>query len=143
MIRYRKICVLGVDPLMCVTLPQACLEVYCRNFMPEKSIEIFKTKNDKYSHIALKSLKKVENERIFIQHTHNSGEKKIVLYFVDCLYKNEIFSFHCCFYHGCPDLQAVGHYTFQIWTNPWRKLSTDSKQETIFRNLGYKVNEMW
>lgn len=53
-LRYRKIFfdMSGVDPLTCVTLHQACLEVYLRNFMPEKSLGIFETRIDKYSHIA-------------------------------------------------------------------------------------------
>lgn len=63
--------------------------------MPEKSIGIFETRQDKYSHLALKWLRKIEAERgIRIQHALNGSEKKIGPFYVDGFYENEIFSFN-------------------------------------------------
>lgn len=100
-LRYRKIFyeITEIDPFSCVTLAQACLDVYRKNFMPEKSIGIFKTRQDKYSYLALKWLRKIEAERgILIQHALNGGEKKIGIFYMDGFYENEIFSFNGCFF---------------------------------------------
>ncbi|KAJ8048352.1 hypothetical protein HOLleu_00630 [Holothuria leucospilota] len=98
----------GGDPFKhCITIASVCNLVFHRNFLKPDSIAVFTNQQEKnHSCAALQWLHFERLRRgIHIEDARNGGERRIGPYFVDGFapISKTIFSFHGCFWHGCPD----------------------------------------
>lgn len=97
----------GVDPFKhCITIASVCNLVFRRNFLKPDSIAVFTNQQEKNHSYAVLQWLYFERLRrgIHIDDARNGGER-IGPYFVDGFapISETIFSFHGCFWHGCPD----------------------------------------
>ena len=87
-----------------------------------------------------------EERNIQIQHKLNSGKEHYIRgFYIDGIYRNQIFEFNSCYYHGCPKC-----FEKQQTKKPesWKNLQKARLKRTLLRkkylkSLGYLVEDIW
>ena len=158
---------IGVDPFNHITIPSVAFEgIYLKYFLPEQTlITVPRPSQDKHSFKSILWMEYLMKTNVhFIQHARNLGEFEVTLRSgkrvkVDgyCQDTNTVYQFHGCFWHGCCycyEGDAPTPHRYYTYINKkgeevkkpikFGELYTYTFQMSEnFRQLGYKVVEMW
>ena len=140
----------GLEPFTkSVTIAAACNRVYRQGYLGQDQVGLipphgYYTGNQ--SAIAVCWLKAVSGARgVPIRHYGNGGEVKIGGRYVDGVGSNgELFFFHGCFWHGCPECHKDRDSTNPVSGLTFRELHVRTRVHMdALRASGRSVTEMW